>query len=61
MINLGLLFLALLAALMIAGFVFVTVLGIASVIGIGVSLLLLPFRIIVWALKGLLWIFSSIF
>jgi hypothetical protein len=59
--DLGFLILALLFSFMIAGFIFLTVFGVASMVGFGVSLLLLPLRIIIWVFKNMLWILSSIF
>jgi len=59
--DLGFLILALLFSFMIAGFIFLTVFGVATMVGFGVSLLLLPLRIIIWVFKSMLWILSSIF
>ncbi len=61
MTGLGFLILALLFSFMIAGFVFLAVFGVASIVGFGVSLLLLPLRIIIWVFRSMLWILGSIF
>jgi len=52
-----LVFLALLAAFILAGFIFTTVFGVAMVIGLVVNFVLLPLRIFLWVLKGILGIF----
>jgi len=59
--GLDFLILALLFSFMIAGFVFLAVFGVASIVGFGVSLLLLPLRIIIWVFRSMLWVLSSIF
>ena len=61
MTGLDFLILALIVSFMIAGFVFLIIYGVATMVGFGVSLLLLPLRIIIWVFRSMLWILSSIF
>jgi len=50
-------FFVLLAAFLLAGFIFTTVFGVAVIVGLVVNLVLLPLRIFLWVLKGILGIF----